>query len=166
VINIRSQKKVWNLPDCERVFFRGSDASGKDIIDFTDRKVKLRGKDEENHDEKGDEYIKLVEEDVQKVKDYGEDENDQKISDLHRGILVIKSEYKEIENTPEKDKDEDKKKEADKKDDDAAGDDEEKKSKTQMVRFIRAYLPQWLKPHDEKRCVYETKLDVKMIAKV
>ncbi len=78
--------------------------------------------------------------------------------------MVIKCEYKEEE--PEKDdKDKDKEgKQAEKKEDEAGGDDEEKKSKTQMFKYVRAFLPQWLKDHDENRLVYEAKMEVKMIA--
>lgn len=108
MINIRTQKKVWTLPDCEKVFFRGSNASEKEMVEFVDRKIKLRNKDDTTYEEEGDDYITLEEESVQKVRDYAEDENDMKINDLHRGIMVIKSEFKEEE--IKKDKDDEEKK--------------------------------------------------------
>lgn len=131
------------------------------MIEFVDRKVKLRGKDDTTYEEEGDDYINLEEESVQKVRDYSEDENEMKFNDLHRGIMVVKSEFKEEDIKKDKD-DEDKKDDAGAAD--GAAEDGEKQSKTQWVRYFRAYLPQWLKDHDEKRLVYEQKIDVKMAA--
>ncbi len=76
--------------------------------------------------------------------------------------MVIKCEYREEE--PEKDKDKEDGKPTEKKEDEAGGDDEDKKTKTQMFKYVRAFLPQWLKDHDENRQIYEAKMEVKMIA--
>lgn len=81
------------------------------MIEFVDRKVKLRGKDDTTYEEEGDDYINLEEESVQKVRDYSEDENEMKFNDLHRGIMVVKSEFKEEDIKKDKD-DEDKKDDA------------------------------------------------------
>jgi len=93
------------------------------MVEFVDRKIKMRGKDDTNYEEAGDDYITLEEESVQKVRDYPEDENDMKIKDLHRGIMVVKSEFKEEELKKDKEDEE-------KKDDagaaDGAADDAEK----------------------------------------
>lgn len=144
------------------MFFRGADAGEKELIEFVNRPVKLRGPDEETPAEEGDDYITLEEESVQKVGDY--EENDTKFEELHRGIMVIKCEYKEEEPEKDKDKDKEEDKQAEKKEEEAGGDDEAKQSKTQMYKYVRAFLPQWLKGHDENRCVYETKMEVKMVA--
>jgi len=47
------------------------------MIEFVDRKVKLRGKDDTTYEEEGDDYINLEEESVQKVRDYSEEKRNE-----------------------------------------------------------------------------------------
>jgi len=42
VINIKTGESVWDLPDCENVFFAGQLASKLKSVEFSQRKIKLR----------------------------------------------------------------------------------------------------------------------------
>lgn len=79
--------------------------------------------------------------------------------------MVIKSSEEEV--TPQKDekdeKEEKKEAEADKDaaDKDAGDDDKEAKDKKVLMRFFRAYFPQWKKKVSKKRMFWECSIEVK-----
>jgi len=101
VIDIRSQEIVWELPDCERVFFLGVNAASLDTVEFKDRLIKLRSENEEESEwEDGEEdgpSLVLKDEESEEVESEDEeDKNDKekhadRMEKLHRGIMVIKS---------------------------------------------------------------------------
>lgn len=56
VIDLANKKLIWELPNCETVFFLGQDSLELNDVDFKDRKEKLRAPDEEQSEfEDGDE---------------------------------------------------------------------------------------------------------------
>ena len=80
VINIQTAEKVWDLPDCEDVFYKGTNAAELDEVEFIDRKIKLRAEDEpetewESDDEDGPALI-LDEEKLAECEDPDSDPED------------------------------------------------------------------------------------------
>lgn len=171
VIDLRTSEKVWSLPDCEQVFYKGTNAADLDLVNFEDRKIKLRTDEEpetewESEDEDGPRLV-LEEnpEEEEPDSDEAEDHTDL-MQQIHKGIMVIKSVEEEVVIKPETPKGEDKK------EDDAEeakgeakpeGEDAEAvKDKKVLRKFLRAYYPKWKgEPDQKKRLFYETFVDLK-----
>ena len=99
VIDIKTQELVWELPDCEKVFFKGADVRKLGTVDFEDRFLKMRNEDEEESefeepdDEDGPKLV-LEDEDSEELSEVDEDDIDpeERLESIHKGIMVIKCE--------------------------------------------------------------------------
>ena len=171
VLNIKTGEVVWDLPDCENVFFAGQLASKLKSVEFVPRKIKLRKPDESESEFEAEgsdseaEACKLVLED--------EDTDDEEVEfdedgfkKLSKGIMVIKSNEEEVvppAAEKDKEKNDEEKGEEDKAGDDKDAGDEEKaeKDKKVLMKFFRAYFPQWRKKVSKKRMFWQTSIEVK-----
>ena len=54
VLDIKTGKVVWDLPDCENVFFAGQLAASLKSVEFEYRKIKMRKPDESESDFEAD----------------------------------------------------------------------------------------------------------------
>ena len=171
VLNIKTGEVVWDLPNCEKIFFAGQLASDLKSVEFEYRKIKLRQPDESESDfeadasegEENTEHVKLVLEDEDSENGDSDAEADpDHFKALTKGIMVVKSSEEEV--TPEKKTDEKKEEEGgdgEKGDKDAGEEEKAEKEKKVLMKFFRVYFPQWRKKVSKKRLFWETSFEIK-----
>jgi hypothetical protein len=175
VLNIKTGEVVWDLPNCENVFFAGQLAADLSSVEFEHRKIKLRKPDEEESDfeAEGSDEGEMTEKTKLVTEDEGSDDDkipsdfdEDRLRALTKGIMVIKAVEEEVEPPKvEKEEKEEKKDESkEKKPDDKDADEKDKKEKDKKVlmKFFRAYFPQWRKKISKKRLFWETSIEVKI----
>ena len=102
VLDIKTQKIVWELPDCEQVFFKGKDAIDMPTLTYVDRQIKHREVDEpepsdEDTDKDADSSdggappLNLEDAEKEDIESGSDDEHEGFIEKCYKGIMVIKS---------------------------------------------------------------------------
>ena len=82
------------MKDCENVFFKGKNAAELDIVDFEERRKKLRPDDEEESEWEVSEQSE--EEEAQAASDDGSYDHEKFLASIYKGIMVIKSKEEEV----------------------------------------------------------------------
>ena len=96
VMNFKTGEIVWNIPESEQVFFMGKNAAELEVVEFVDRIKKLRTELEEESEDSEAEWEK---ERSEKGDDSGSEEGDHEelLEKIARGIMVIKSDEREVD---------------------------------------------------------------------
>ena len=106
-MNFKTGEIVWNIPESEQVFFMGKNAAELEVVEFVDRIKKLRTELEEESEDSEAEWEK---ERSEKGDDSGSEEGDHEelLEKIARGIMVIKSDEREVDLEKEAQKEKDK----------------------------------------------------------
>ena len=97
MLDLKTQKIVWDIPASERVFFLGKDAADLDVIEFKDRKIKNLTKEEgeemsdfsDPEDNEDGPALVLRDEEKEDLSGIDEMDHEDKLQRIHKGIMVI-----------------------------------------------------------------------------